>query len=192
MWRVQNDSQIADWQMQVISALTNMLEEVCCSSRLAYKKKRKKKDHVYLRVHKTGKHHPKYDDLSESALSVLRLRKLLCWETNDDTFSGSKSLNQDLKQTSIQSKILWLSALSWISLSSCLVRSAALSSFFLSFSDSSPSVNSTFYRERERGASWSFFTTFVTSHAMRIFLPFILHYIKCDERIVTLHIGLED
>lgn len=47
-------------------------------------------------------------------------------------------------------------------------------------------------RERERGASWSFFTTFVTSHAMRIFLPFILHYIKCDERIVTLHIGLED
>lgn len=25
---------IADWQMQVISTLTNMLEEVCCSSRL--------------------------------------------------------------------------------------------------------------------------------------------------------------
>lgn len=46
--------------------------------------------------------------------------------------------------------------------------------------------------ERERGASWSFFTTVVTSHAMRRFLPFILHYIKCDERIVTLHIGLED
>lgn len=46
MWRVQNDSQIADWQMQVISALTNMLEEVCCSSRLAYKKKKKKKKKI--------------------------------------------------------------------------------------------------------------------------------------------------
>lgn len=28
---------IADWQMQVISARTNMLEEICFSSRLAYR-----------------------------------------------------------------------------------------------------------------------------------------------------------
>lgn len=44
--------------------------------------------------------------------------------------------------------MFWLSALSWISRSSCLVSSAELSSFFLLFSDSSPSVNSTFCRQR--------------------------------------------
>lgn len=46
----QVDSQmIADWQMQVISALTYMLEVVCCSSRLAY-------TDTYLSTHvqKTG------------------------------------------------------------------------------------------------------------------------------------------
>lgn len=30
---------IADWQMEVIRALTNMLDEVCCSSKLAYTEK---------------------------------------------------------------------------------------------------------------------------------------------------------
>lgn len=47
-------------------------------------------------------------------------------------------------QTSTQSRIRWLSACSLISFSSCWLSSAELRSFFLRFSDSSPSVNCTF------------------------------------------------
>lgn len=56
------DSQMtADWQMEVIRALTNMLEEVCCSSRLACTETnvftRMKKTAGNLNIHSKQKKH---------------------------------------------------------------------------------------------------------------------------------------
>lgn len=110
---MQSDSQTtADWQTQDISALTNMFEEVCFSSRLAFADTNTSVNYFGVHVF-TG-------------LSTCCLTKE--WKT----------------QTSTQSKILWLSACSWISLSRCLVNSDEVISVCLLFSDSSPRVNSTF------------------------------------------------
>lgn len=182
--------------MQVISALTNMLEEVCCSSRLAYKKKEKKKKitfiYVCTKLENTiqntttclnqlcqccGYESCFVEKLTMTHFQVLKVRTHM---------SGSETNLNPVKDPLVVSPVLDQS----VQLSGQICSAELLLLVLLRLI--AQCKLHILQRERERGASWSFFTTFVTSHAMRIFLPFILHYIKCDERIVTLHIGLED
>lgn len=74
----------------------------------------------------------------------IRIQFKGCHFMNGMTVSGNvnKKPNKKGTRTSIQSMILLLSALSWISLSSCLLKSAEL--ICLLFSDASASVNITF------------------------------------------------
>lgn len=110
---------MADWHTDVINARTNWLEAVCCSSKLAWR-----------------------TNLSYSC-------DFCVWKNDCVECSSLKTqiITSMVTHTSTQSLIRWLLALSCMSLSSCLLISSPVKTFFpTSFTSvSSPVVNSTFY-----------------------------------------------